>query len=90
MMQVRMATCGGEASDARAAAAAQGGGVGALSWWTFSSIFEEGALPSNEFGPFGANAAMQTVHGVPLPVLRRASNRDASGSLCCVASCAMV
>ena len=42
--------------------------VDALSWWTFSSIFEEGGLPTNEFGPFGANSAMQTVHGVPLPV----------------------
>ena len=44
------------------------GTVDALSWWTFSSIFEEGGLPTNEFGPFGANSAMQTVHGVPLPV----------------------
>ena len=24
--------------------------ISALSWWTFSSIFEEGSLPSNEFG----------------------------------------
>ena len=44
--------------------------VAALSWWTFSSLFEEPGLPTNEFGPFGANAAMQTVHGVPLPVYR--------------------
>lgn len=44
--------------------------ISALSWWTFSSIFEEGALPTNEFGPFGANSAMQTVHGVPLPIYR--------------------
>eukprot|EP00038_Savillea_parva_P003148 m.121546 g.121546 ORF g.121546 m.121546 type:complete len:703 (+) comp11087_c2_seq2:78-2186(+) len=46
------------------------GQVDALSWWTFSSIFEEGGLPTNEFGPFGANSAMQTVHGVPMPVYR--------------------
>ena len=44
--------------------------VAALSWWTFSSLFEEPGLPTHEFGPFGANAAMQTVHGVPLPVYR--------------------
>ena len=44
--------------------------VDALSWWTFSSIFEEGGLPTNEFGPFGANSALQTVHGVPLPIYR--------------------
>ena len=44
--------------------------VSALSWWTFSSIFEEGNLPTNEFGPFGANSALQTVHGVPLPIYR--------------------
>jgi len=24
--------------------------ISALSWWTFSSIFEEGNLPTNEFG----------------------------------------
>lgn len=46
------------------------GEVDALSWWTFSSIFEEGGLPVNEFGPFGANSAMQTVHGIPLPIYR--------------------
>lgn len=44
--------------------------MSALSWWTFSSLFEEGSLPPNEFGPFGANSALQTVHGVPLPVYR--------------------
>ena len=44
--------------------------VAALSWWTFSSIFEEPGLPTNEFGPFGANSALQTVHGVPLPIYR--------------------
>ena len=44
--------------------------ISALSWWTFSSIFEEGSLPPNEFGPFGANSALQTVHGVPLPIYR--------------------
>ena len=27
------------------------GHVQALSWWTFSSIFEEAGLPSDEFGP---------------------------------------
>lgn len=44
--------------------------IGALSWWTFSSIFEEQGLPTNEFGPFGANSAMQSVHGVPMPIYR--------------------
>ena len=44
--------------------------ISALSWWTFSSIFEEGGLPTNEFGPFGANSAMQSVHGVPMPIYR--------------------
>lgn len=44
--------------------------ISALSWWTFSSIFEEQHLPTNEFGPFGANSAMQSVHGVPMPIYR--------------------
>eukprot|EP00658_Telonema_sp_P-2_P076780 TRINITY_DN6795_c0_g1_i4.p1 TRINITY_DN6795_c0_g1~~TRINITY_DN6795_c0_g1_i4.p1 ORF type:complete len:345 (-),score=57.25 TRINITY_DN6795_c0_g1_i4:273-1307(-) len=44
--------------------------ISALSWWSFSSIFEEVGLPTNEFGPFGANSALQTVHGVALPVYR--------------------
>eukprot|EP00041_Stephanoeca_diplocostata_P014944 m.282715 g.282715 ORF g.282715 m.282715 type:complete len:679 (-) comp19861_c0_seq1:23-2059(-) len=44
--------------------------IGALSWWTFSSIFEEQGLPTNEFGPFGANSAMQSVHGIPMPIYR--------------------
>ena len=50
----------------------------ALSWWTFSSIFEEGGPPTNEFGPFGANSALQTVHGVPLPVYVHAASLPAT------------
>ena len=44
--------------------------ISALSWWTFSSHFDEGGFPTHEFGPFSANAAMQSVHGVPLPIYR--------------------
>eukprot|EP00937_MAST-01D_sp_MAST-1D-sp2_P005685 g5685.t1 len=47
-----------------------GSDVAALSWWSFSSLFEEPGLPTDEFGPFGANSALQTVHGVPLPIYR--------------------
>ena len=35
-----------------------------------AAAVEEGSLPPNEFGPFGANSALQTVHGVPLPIYR--------------------
>ena len=35
-----------------------------------SRALEEGALPTDEFGPFGANSALGTVHGVPLPIYR--------------------
>ena len=51
--------------------------ISALSWWTFSTIFEEkhgvptlGTDLGHEFGPFAADAAMQSVRGVPLPIYR--------------------
>jgi hypothetical protein len=72
--------------------AVKDGGVSALSWWTFSSIFEEGGPPIDEYGPFGANSAMQTVHGVPLPVCVRACVRARARrhvALCC-ARCHLV
>ena len=74
------------------------GHVQALSWWTFSSIFEEAGLPTDEFGPTcfedgcvykngtggvgtrTANAAMQSVHGVPFPVYRGFQLLAAAGS----------
>jgi hypothetical protein len=37
---------------------------------TFSALFEERHLPVHEVGPFGSNSAMQTVHGIPMPVYR--------------------
>lgn len=76
-----------------------GNGIRALSWWTFSSIFEEAGLPTDEFGPIcfedgcvhkngtagavgvrTANAAMQSVHGVPFPVYRGFELLAAAGS----------